>query len=142
MRFGRIGFLLASIILAAALSTCSTGGTTPASENGEPSASGDGILKPVTLKIMFPGDPPANWDEVKTEMENRLAGTLNVKLDVVFIPWSDVRQKRQVSLSSAEDYDLIWTTARCKISPPAYTSLWTNSSINTVLTLRPSARRS
>jgi putative aldouronate transport system substrate-binding protein len=108
MRFGRIGFLLASFILVAALSACSTGGTTPASENGEPSVSGDGILKQVTLKIMFPGDPPANWDEVKTEMENRLAGTLNVKLDVVFIPWSDVRQKRQVSLSSAEDYDLIW----------------------------------
>ena len=100
--------MLASIILAAALSGCSQGGTTPSSERGEPSATGDGIVKPVTLKIMFPGDPPANWDEVKAEMENRLGQTLNVKLDVVFIPWSDVRQKRQVSLSSAEDYDLIW----------------------------------
>ncbi|WP_274651227.1 extracellular solute-binding protein [Paenibacillus humicola] len=49
-----------------------------------------------------------NWDEVKAEMEKRMAGSLNVKLNVVFIPWSDVRQKRQVALSSAEDYDLIW----------------------------------
>lgn len=78
------------------------------SETGQPSESTEAQLNPVTLKIMFPGDPPANWDEVKAEMENRLAGTLNVKLNVVFIPWSDVAQKRQVALSSAEDYDLIW----------------------------------
>ncbi|SFJ36005.1 putative aldouronate transport system substrate-binding protein [Paenibacillus sp. UNC496MF] len=116
MRFGRKGFVLASCVLATALTACSNngngngnGGTTPPAESGQTPDSGEGTAaKAVTLKIMFPGDPPANWDEVKTEMENRMAGSLNVKLNVVFIPWSDVRQKRQVSLSSAEDYDLIW----------------------------------
>jgi putative aldouronate transport system substrate-binding protein len=110
MGFGRKGPLLASFMLAVVLSACNAGETTMPSGNGDPSVSGDGgaTLKPATLKIMFPGDPPANWDEVKTEMENRLAGSLNVKLNVVFIPWSDVLQKRQVALSSAEDYDLIW----------------------------------
>jgi len=62
----------------------------------------------VTLKILFPGEPPADWSEVKEEMERRMSGSLNVKLNAVFIPWSDVLQKRQVALSSAEDYDLIW----------------------------------
>ncbi|RTE09453.1 extracellular solute-binding protein [Paenibacillus whitsoniae] len=96
----------ASMILAGVLSACSTDKAAP-SETGKPAAA-DAQLSPVTLKIMFPGDPPGNWNEVKTEIENRLSGSLNVKLNVVFIPWSDVLTKRQVALSSAEDYDLIW----------------------------------
>ncbi|MBB6731303.1 DUF3502 domain-containing protein [Cohnella zeiphila] len=111
MRFGRKRFWLAaalSVVLAAALAACGSNGKSPPSEDSKSSASKDTQLKPVTLKILFPGDPPANWDEVKAEMEKRMAGTLNVKLNAVFIPWSDVRQKRQVALSSAEDYDLIW----------------------------------
>ncbi|MBM7569034.1 DUF3502 domain-containing protein [Paenibacillus sacheonensis] len=110
MRFFRKGPLLASFALAVVLSACSSGGSAPPAENGKSNlpASEDATLKPVTLKIMFPGDPPANWDEVKTEMQNRMADSLNVTLNVVFIPWADVLQKRQVALSSAEDYDLIW----------------------------------
>lgn len=96
------------LILAGILAGCSSNGPAPSETGESPQASEDGKMNPVTLKIMFPGDPPVNWDEVKAEMENRLAGTLNVKLNVVFIPWTDVLQKRQVALSSAEDYDLIW----------------------------------
>ncbi|MDF2652557.1 MAG: transporter substrate-binding protein, partial [Paenibacillus sp.] len=99
--------LAVSLILAGTLAGCSSK-QAGQSETGKPAASAAAKLNPVTLKIMFPGDPPANWSEVKAEMENRLAGTLNVKLNVVFIPWADVLQKRQVALSSAEDYDLIW----------------------------------
>ena len=99
--------LAVSLILAGTLAGCSSKQAEP-SETGKPAASTAAKLNPVTLKIMFPGDPPANWSEVKGEMENRLAGSLNVKLNVVFIPWADVLQKRQVALSSAEDYDLIW----------------------------------
>lgn len=110
-----IWFIAVMLVLAAALAGCgSNNGSNEASNEASPSgtsgpaASGDAPLDPVTLKIMFPGDPPANWNEVKAEMENRMAGSLNVKLDVVFVPWSDVFQKRQVALSSAENYDLIW----------------------------------
>jgi putative aldouronate transport system substrate-binding protein len=105
----RKGILLMSLslILAGTLAGCSPNAPAPSDSNTS-SGSADAKLNPVTLKIMFPGDPPANWNEVKTEMENRLSGTLNVKLNVVFIPWTDVLTKRQVALSSAEDYDLIW----------------------------------
>ncbi|NOU85415.1 extracellular solute-binding protein [Paenibacillus sp. LMG 31460] len=99
--------LAMSLILAGTLAGCSSK-QAELSETGKPAASAAAKLNPVTLKIMFPGDPPAGWSEVKAEMENRLAGSLNVKLNVVFIPWADVLQKRQVALSSAEDYDLIW----------------------------------
>jgi putative aldouronate transport system substrate-binding protein len=102
-----IPLMAASLILAGTLAGCSSKEAAP-SKADNPTASTAAKLNPVTLKIMFPGDPPANWSEVKAEMENRLSGSLNVKLNVVFIPWADVLQKRQIALSSAEDYDLIW----------------------------------
>lgn len=117
MKVRRKGLMLmvASLMLAGTLAGCGSNeaassetGKSNATEPGASAASSDAKLDPVTLKIMFPGDPPADWSEVKGEMENRLADSLNVKLNVVFIPWADVLQKRQVALSSAEDYDLIW----------------------------------
>ncbi|MBD0379921.1 ABC transporter substrate-binding protein [Paenibacillus sedimenti] len=99
--------LAVSLILAGTLAGCGSKQGEP-SETGTPAASAAAKLNPVTLKIMFPGDPPANWSEVKGELETRLSSSLHVKLNVVFIPWADVLQKRQVALSSAEDYDLIW----------------------------------
>ena len=65
-------------------------------------------LDPVTLKIMIPGDRPSDFDAVIAEAEKRMAGTLNVKLDVVFVPWADLGQKTQVTLSSGENIDLIF----------------------------------
>jgi putative aldouronate transport system substrate-binding protein len=110
MKLRRNALLLttASLLLAGTLAGCGTTKNAAPPEAGKPTASTAAKLEPVTLKIMFPGDPPVNWSEVKAEMENRLAGSLNVKLNVVFIPWADVLQKRQIALSSAEDYDLIW----------------------------------
>ncbi|MCZ8518227.1 MULTISPECIES: ABC transporter substrate-binding protein [Paenibacillus] len=107
MRFRSYGtlWLAMSLTLAGSLAGCNSKGTEP-SEPGKPEASAK--ANGVTLKIMFPGDPPANWSEVKGELEKRLADSLHVKLNVVFIPWADILQKRQVALSSAEDYDLIW----------------------------------
>lgn len=99
--------LAVSLILAGTLAGCNSK-QAESPETGSPAASVAAKLSPVTLKIMFPGDPPANWNEVKGEIESRLANSLNVKLNVVYIPWADVLQKRQVALSSAEDYDLIW----------------------------------
>ncbi|MFC0213007.1 extracellular solute-binding protein [Paenibacillus chartarius] len=104
----------AFLLLAGAMAGCSSNQGTGASNTNSgtnTSSNTDAAAKalnPVTLKILFPGDPPANWNEVKGELESRMAGTLNVKLNVVFIPWADVMQKRQVALTSAEDYDLIW----------------------------------
>ncbi|WP_373229791.1 extracellular solute-binding protein [Cohnella sp.] len=117
MKLRRKGLMLmaASLMLAGTLAGCGSNeaassetGKSNAAEPSASAASTDAKLDPVTLKIMFPGDPPADWSEVKGEMETRLADSLNVKLNVVFIPWADVLQKRQVALSSAEDYDLIW----------------------------------
>lgn len=65
-------------------------------------------LDPVTLKIVVPGDRPADMDAVIKEAERRMQGTINVKLNLVFVPWSDLAQKTQVMLASGEDVDLIF----------------------------------
>jgi putative aldouronate transport system substrate-binding protein len=62
-----------------------------------------------TLKIMLPSSRPAGMDQVLAEAEKRMAaeGT-DVKLEVTFIPWSDLNQKTQIVLASGENIDLIF----------------------------------
>lgn len=87
-----------------------TGGSAGSSPSGSaaPSGSAGTKLDPVTLKIVLPGDRPPDMDAVIQEAEKRMADTLNVKLDVVFVPFSDLAQKTQVMLASGEDVDLIF----------------------------------
>lgn len=79
----------------------------PSGQTGD-SAGGDAKLEEVTLKIMIPGDRPSDMDLVIAEAEKRMKDTINVKLDVVFVPWSDLAQKTQVTLASGENIDLIF----------------------------------
>jgi len=65
-------------------------------------------LEPVTLKIMRPGDRPKAMDAVQEEAEKRMKDTINVKLDIVFVPWSDLDNKTRITLSSGENVDLIF----------------------------------
>ena len=65
-------------------------------------------LEQVELKIMIPGDRPANMEAVQAEAEKRMADTINVKLNIVFIPWADLPDKTQVTLSSGGDIDLLF----------------------------------
>ncbi|MBW7454087.1 extracellular solute-binding protein [Paenibacillus sepulcri] len=78
----------------------------PANTGGEPAEGTK--LDPVTLKIVMPGDRPADMDLIIKEAEKRMADTLNVKLDIVFVPFSDLAQKTQVMLASGENVDLIF----------------------------------
>ncbi len=79
-----------------------------AEQTGSPAAVEGAKLDPVTLKIIIPGDRPADMDLVIAEAEKRMADTINVKLDIVFIPWSDLASKTQVMLASGENVDLIF----------------------------------
>lgn len=63
----------------------------------------------VTLKILMPGDRPKNMDAVIEEAEKRMADEgLNIHLNLVFSPWSDVKQKIELILTSGEEIDLVW----------------------------------
>lgn len=110
-----LGFLLLFVL--ATVMGCTGSGGKKGGETASPtagtteSAAASATPKkqdPVTLKIMIPGDRPANMDKVIAEAEKRMADTVNAKLDVVFIPWSDLGQKTQVTLASGEAVDLIF----------------------------------
>lgn len=104
---------MAAVTVMAVLAGCSNGEkesespTSPTSTSAQQSPS---VKKnePVTLKIMIPGDRPKDFDTVIAEAEKRMSGTLNVKLNVVFVPFSDIAQKTQVTLASGEDVDLVF----------------------------------
>lgn len=65
-------------------------------------------LEEVTLKIMLPGDRPQQMDEIITEAERRMAEEgLNIKLDVIFIPWSDLGNIT-IRLAAGEEIDLVF----------------------------------
>ncbi|WP_231571577.1 extracellular solute-binding protein [Gordoniibacillus kamchatkensis] len=106
---------LAMVMLTSMLAACSgkSGESSAPNEAAAKPGAGENAsqqkqLDPVTLKIMVPGDRPKNFDAVIQEAEQRMANTLNVKLDVVFVPWADLAQKTQVTLSSGENIDLIF----------------------------------
>ena len=76
--------------------------------NGEQPKEQGEKLEQVTLKMMIPGDRPPDMDLILAEAEKRMKDTINVKLDIVFVPWSDLAQKTQVTLASGEDIDIIF----------------------------------
>ncbi|MCC3371911.1 extracellular solute-binding protein [Cohnella sp. REN36] len=107
--------LLGATLLLTSIVGCSSksneAGSSPSGSAGaaSPSKAAEGAkLPPVTLKIILPGDRPADMDAVIKEAEKRMADTINVKLDLVFVPWSDLAQKTQVMLASGENVDLIF----------------------------------
>ncbi|MBE1440979.1 DUF3502 domain-containing protein [Paenibacillus sp. OAS669] len=103
------GAAAAMLLLTALLMACTNSGAELSDTAKKADNTGDGKKQePVTLKIMVPGDRPKDFDEVIQEAEKRMANSVNVKLDVVFVPWADLAQKTQVTLSSGEEIDLIF----------------------------------
>jgi putative aldouronate transport system substrate-binding protein len=106
---------LSVLMSATLLAACGSGGTKTANDakqtdgkTGDSQTASSKEQQPVTLKIMIPGNRPKDFDAVIAEAEKRMAGTLNVKLNVVFVPFSDIAQKTQVALASGEDLDLVF----------------------------------
>ncbi|GHU65884.1 ABC transporter substrate-binding protein [Clostridia bacterium] len=71
-------------------------------------ASASAAQDKVTLKVYIPGDRPPNMDAVLAEAESRMADTVNAKINLTFIPWSDLGSKTQVMLAAGEVIDLIF----------------------------------
>lgn len=69
-------------------------------------------LEPVTLKIIMRGEAPNDMDKIVAEMEKRMESTINVKLNLVWMPNSDISQMTRLSLASGEPNDLIWHAGR------------------------------
>lgn len=77
-------------------------------QGGAAAAAASSIKNQVKLKIVLPGDRPTDIDKVVAAAEAKMKDTVNVKLDLVFVPWADLAQKTQVMLFSGEPVDLIF----------------------------------
>ncbi len=64
---------------------------------------------PTTLVIVQPSDKTAIFENLLPVIEKGLANDgLNVKLDVIFVPWSDLATKTQVMLAGQDQIDLMF----------------------------------
>jgi putative aldouronate transport system substrate-binding protein len=64
----------------------------------------------VTLKILFPGDPPKDLEAVNAAISKKLkADGLNMKLSYTFVPWETYGNKQSLVVAAGEDYDLTWS---------------------------------
>ncbi|WP_310550631.1 ABC transporter substrate-binding protein [Paenibacillus glufosinatiresistens] len=65
--------------------------------------------KPVTLKMIFVGPKPVDYDSVFGEINKKLKEKINATLDSEFLDWSDWAQKYPLKLAANEDFDLIYS---------------------------------
>ncbi len=80
-----------------------------------------------TLKVMIPGDRPADMDKVIAAINAKVQTALGVNINVTFIPWSDLKQKTQLTLAAGDQVDLIfdapWNTMIQMAAKDYYTDL-------------------
>ncbi|MCL6604052.1 MAG: ABC transporter substrate-binding protein [Paenibacillus sp.] len=65
--------------------------------------------KEVTLKMIFVGPKPVDYDLVFAEINKKLKEKINVTLEGEFLDWSDWAQKYPLKLAANEDFDLIYS---------------------------------
>lgn len=102
-------------------SSPSPSASTPASESPsaapESSAPADtgeidvSQLEEVTLTLYLPGTPPADEKKVEDAINEHLKSKINAKLDMRLIDWGQYDQKMNLSVSSREEMDIIFTAA-------------------------------
>ena len=64
---------------------------------------------PQTLTIVLPDAKMAIYDDLKPVIEQGLAKDgIDVKLDIIYVPWSDLSTKTQVMLTGQDNIDLIF----------------------------------
>ncbi|WP_345773365.1 ABC transporter substrate-binding protein [Paenibacillus sp. 19GGS1-52] len=118
--------LLSGILMLSLLSACGNNNGNAGGNGAEPGASaaatqaagddkqatGDSSTidtsQPVTLKMIFVGPKPIDYDTVFGEINKKLKEKINVTLEGEFLDWSDWAQKYPLKLAANEDFDLIY----------------------------------
>ncbi len=103
--------VLTSILAITMLAGCGSnnnGGVAPSKSpvSGEQTPAGE----EVTLKVLFPGDPPQDLDAVSAAISEKMkADGLNIKLNYTFVPWDTYWNKQSLVVAGGEDFDLTWS---------------------------------
>jgi putative aldouronate transport system substrate-binding protein len=98
--------LPALLLCLAMLTACSTPATTTQTTSGTKATTTAKPLDEYTIQMIFPGDTPVDMDLVVAEAEAQVKDSLNVKLDVLFVPWSDYGNSIMTRISAGEEFDL------------------------------------
>lgn len=116
---------MSSILMISLLSACGGGNGNAGGNAAEPKASAaateaagtnqpaaDSVTvdtsQPVTLKMIFVGPKPVDYDQVFGEINKQLKEKINTTLEAEFLDWSDWAQKYPLKLAANEDFDLIY----------------------------------
>ncbi|NOU88290.1 extracellular solute-binding protein [Paenibacillus sp. LMG 31460] len=103
-----VGIGLTTILAVTMLAGC--GGNNNKNEGAAPSGAPALANEEVTLKILFPGDPPKDLDAVSTAVDTKMkADGLNFKLNFTFVPWDTYWNKQSLIVAGGEDFDLTWS---------------------------------
>ena len=87
-----VSVALAAVMLGSLLSGCRAG----TADNGE------------TIKVMLSGTKPTGWDKVLEKYEETGAKETNVHLDVEWVSPGDYKEKLNLRMIGAENYDLVF----------------------------------
>lgn len=61
---------------------------------------------PVTVKAIFPGEAPRDWNTVLTAVNKKLqADRVGVALEIQWIPWSDYGDQTRLKMAAGENFD-------------------------------------
>mgnify|MGYP001225573693 CR=1 FL=1 len=99
-----LGLTVAMLLLALVMSACSQGN---GGEAGE--ASGDAPKKLETMTILYPGEESDRMTEfLENEFAERMATDLGLKVEVIFVPWAQYWEQKDIMLAANEPIDLYW----------------------------------
>lgn len=96
--------ILAVSMLCSVFAGCNQSTAAPAGSQ----PSGGTSSQPVELKAMLSGDKPTGWDNIIDEFEKETKDTLNLKLNVTWIPQGNYKDKLNLTITAKEDYDLVF----------------------------------
>lgn len=71
--------------------------------------------QPVEIRAMLMGDKPNQWDDVVSEFEKKTKDSLNVKLNVNWVPGGNYKDKINLAITAKEDYDLVFDAPWCQL---------------------------
>jgi putative aldouronate transport system substrate-binding protein len=95
-------------------------------------------LEHVSVKFLFPGTEPKNWQNVKTEIEKRSQNKLNISLDFKWVEYTQYLNTVNVLDSSGEVYDA-FIVAKPDAKYPDFTRLAREGKLKDITQLFPSS---
>ena len=131
---------LFALLLAAAMSLTLLAGCSDTASSGSiaPAASGAGSgaaaqEEPYTVTMMFIGNTQDDEEKVEAAINELTMRDLNMKLDILVVPWANVNEQQKLMLSGGEKLDLMIGTA-VQVSNFVSTQAAANNMVGVILT--------